>query len=206
MKKIYIIRHGQTDFNLQGIVQGRGIDSDLNELGHSQAEAFWQKYKDIPFDKIYTSSLKRTHQSVHKFIEKGLPWQQFTGLDELDWGIFEGKATQTHDSRRHIAALTYQWQQGKLENKFPNGENPLEVKIRQQEAMAEILSQKQENTILICMHGRALRILLCTLIGKPLTKMDEFHHQNLSLYSLNNENEIFAIEKFNDVEHLNSLK
>ncbi|HRG79965.1 MAG TPA: histidine phosphatase family protein, partial [Cyclobacteriaceae bacterium] len=59
-KKIYIIRHGQTDFNLQGIVQGSGVDSSLNDMGRAQADAFYLTYKDIPFDKIYTSALRRT--------------------------------------------------------------------------------------------------------------------------------------------------
>ena len=52
-KKIYITRHGQTDFNKKGIVQGSGVDSDLNETGRLQAEAFFKKFKDHPFDKLY---------------------------------------------------------------------------------------------------------------------------------------------------------
>ena len=68
-----MIRHGETEYNRQGIVQGSGIDADLNETGRNQAEAFYQKYKDIPFDKVYTSALVRTHQTVEKFIEAGIP-------------------------------------------------------------------------------------------------------------------------------------
>ncbi|MFM8374363.1 MAG: histidine phosphatase family protein, partial [Bacteroidota bacterium] len=37
---VYFIRHGETDFNRQGIIQGRGVDSDLNETGRQQARAF----------------------------------------------------------------------------------------------------------------------------------------------------------------------
>jgi len=67
-KKIYIIRHGQTDFNLQGIVQGSGVDSSLNAMGRAQAQAFFEKYQSIPFAKIYTSALKRTSETVSDFI------------------------------------------------------------------------------------------------------------------------------------------
>ncbi|RZK17301.1 MAG: histidine phosphatase family protein, partial [Flavobacterium sp.] len=91
MKEIYIIRHGETELNRQGIVQGRGVNSDLNDTGRAQATAFYEHYKNIKFDKIYTSELKRTHQTVNSFIELGLPWQQLGGLDELAWGIWEGK-------------------------------------------------------------------------------------------------------------------
>src|SRR5690606_38301771 len=89
-KTIYIIRHGQTDLNFRGVVQGRGMDTDLNDLGRSQAEAFYQYYKNVPFDHIYTSTLKRTHQTVRNFIEKDIPWTQLSGLDEIGWGIYEG--------------------------------------------------------------------------------------------------------------------
>jgi len=43
-KTIYIIRHGETDLNRLGIVQGRGMDTSLNEKGLEQAEAFYQAY------------------------------------------------------------------------------------------------------------------------------------------------------------------
>ena len=44
MKQLYIIRHGETELNRLGIVQGRGVDASLNETGITQAEAFFQKY------------------------------------------------------------------------------------------------------------------------------------------------------------------
>jgi len=70
-KKIYIVRHGQTDFNLNGIVQGSGVDSSLNEHGRAQANAFFQQYGAVKFDAIYTSVLKRTIESVETFIQQG---------------------------------------------------------------------------------------------------------------------------------------
>jgi broad specificity phosphatase PhoE len=97
-KTIYLIRHGETDFNRQGVVQGSGVDSDLNELGQAQAEAFFQHYQHIPFDKVYTSGLKRTHQSVNKFLQKNLLWEQHTGLNEISWGVREGKIPNNRDN------------------------------------------------------------------------------------------------------------
>ncbi|MCZ6694862.1 MAG: histidine phosphatase family protein, partial [Bacteroidetes bacterium] len=74
-KKIYLIRHGQTDFNNRGVVQGSGIDSSLNETGYKQAQAFFDAYQQVPFQKIYTSSLQRTTQTVKPFIDKGIPFE-----------------------------------------------------------------------------------------------------------------------------------
>ena len=69
VKKIYLIRHGQTDFNVQGIVQGSGVDSSLNAAGYEQASRFFAAYKHLPFDKVYTSTLQRTQQSVQGFLD-----------------------------------------------------------------------------------------------------------------------------------------
>ena len=52
MKELYIIRHGETELNRLGIVQGRGINSDLNDTGRAQAEAFYQYYKETKFDAL----------------------------------------------------------------------------------------------------------------------------------------------------------
>jgi probable phosphoglycerate mutase len=68
-KEIYLIRHGETEYNKKGIVQGSGIDADLNETGRNQAEAFHRKYGDVAFQKVYTSALVRTHQTVENLMK-----------------------------------------------------------------------------------------------------------------------------------------
>jgi probable phosphoglycerate mutase len=204
MKQIYIIRHGETELNRQGIVQGRGINSDLNDTGRAQAEAFYQKYKDIPFDKIYTSSLKRTWQTVQKFIDSKLPWEQLTGLDELAWGIWEGKAN-TEDSRDAFRLMLETWQQGDYSAHFEGGESVQDVYDRLKEPMQILMSRPEEETILLCMHGRAMRVFLCLLLNKPLSEMTEFPHQNTVLYKLGFENGQFIMLEFNNASHLEGL-
>ncbi len=200
MKEIYIIRHGETDFNKQGIVQGRGVNSDLNEKGKIQAESFYKAYHHIYFDKIFTSTLKRTHQTVDAFIKKGIPWEQLSGLDELDWGINEGKIS-TQGMKNDFFLLTRRWMNGELDHKFENGESPLEVNKRQKEAINYIVSNDLDENILICMHGRALRILLCELLNKDLSEMDTFPHSNVSLYRLKYHNNQFSLIDFNNTDH-----
>ena len=92
MKKLYIIRHGETEYNKLGMVQGSGIDAPLNETGELQAEAFYQAYHHIPFQKIYTSNLGRTQQTVQKFIDQGIPYEALADMREISWGSQEGVA------------------------------------------------------------------------------------------------------------------
>ncbi len=198
--ELYIIRHGETDFNRRGIVQGRGVDSDLNDHGLQQAQSFYKAYHHVSFDKIYTSTLKRTHQTVRPFIERGIEWEQLSGLDELDWGKNEGRIAST-EMRNEFYQLTKQWMDGQLDQRFEGGETPIEVSIRQKEALEHIL-QNPNQKVLICMHGRALRLLLCQLTQKPLSMMDTFPHSNVSLYRLKYHPEgFFEILDFNNTDH-----
>lgn len=200
-KKIYIIRHGQTDFNLKNIVQGSGVDSSLNDRGIAQAKAFFDYYKHVPFDKIYTSSLKRTKETVKSFLDLGIPCESLAGLNEISWGNKEGfKITPEEDQYYHY--MLKQWQLGNTSLRIEQGESPDDVVQRMKPAVDHIMSKTNERTVLICMHGRAIRILLCILLNYPLKSMDMFEHENLCLYLLNYSGGKFTIELHNDVSHL----
>ncbi len=200
-KTIYLIRHGETDLNKKGIVQGRGMDTDLNDTGRKQSEAFYRAYRHVPFDKIYTSALKRTHQTVKHFIDDGIPWVQYPGLDELAWGVFEGQES-TERTRDAFQGIIQSWAKGDLHIKFEGGENPLEVKERQLEVLEKLIETDSNETILICMHGRAMRLFLCILTEAPIYEMDKFPHLNTTLYKLEYDGEKFHIIDFNNTDHL----
>ncbi len=200
-KTLYIVRHGQTDLNKQGIVQGRGRDTDLNQEGRHQAQLFFEAYKNVPFDKIYISELKRTQQSIQPFIGLGLPYQKLSGLDELAWGVLEGQPS-TPENKAAFMRLLRSWLNGDLDTKFEGGESPNEVKARQLEALDTIMAHPEEKNVLICMHGRAMRLFMCVLLGMPLTEMETFPHQNLVLYKVTWDGTKFEIVDFNNAHHL----
>lgn len=200
-KTLYIVRHGQTDLNKQGIVQGRGMDTNLNDEGRLQAGMFYNAYKNVPFDKIYISKLKRTQQSIQHFIDAGLPYEKLSGLDELAWGVHEGQPS-TPETKSAFMKLMREWTSGNLDVKFEKGESPNEVLQRQKEALKIIMSHPDEKNVLICMHGRAMRLFLCLLTNQPLTQMDKFPHQNLVLYKVTYDGSRFEIAEFNNAIHL----
>jgi len=179
-KRIYFVRHGETDCNSKNLIQGRGINAPLNALGHQQAEAFYRYYKHIPFDRIYTSSLQRTHQSMAPLIQSGIPHEILSGFDEMDFGIMEGKAMFDANGAFMLESLLNQWKECNGDAKVEGGESPYDVQVRMSNALEYILSRMEETNVVVCMHGRALRILLCHLLNKPISSMEQFFHPNLT--------------------------
>lgn len=202
-KKIYLVRHGQTEFNKKGIVQGSAVNSSLNDTGRAQADAFYQAYKHIPFDAVYTSALNRSIESVQAFIDQPLPHFIRPGLNEISWGEMDGKlATATeHNAYKDLLA---RWQQGDVDFKMWGGESPLDVQKRQVPVVQEMLDSPYQ-TILVCMHGRAIRILLSLITKTHLSEMDQFQHGNLCLYVLEGNSTDVQILCSNDQQHLNGL-
>ena len=200
-KKIYLIRHGQTDYNLQGIVQGSLVDTDLNDTGLEQSKLFFEKYKDIPFDKIYTSKLKRSQQSVSAFTKLGIPTEAYAGFNEISWGNKDGHKVSMADNS-YYKDILQKWADGKFDIPIEGGESPFDVQKRQQPVWDLIQSREDESTILICMHGRAIRILLCLVLDESLSMMDSFEHHNLGLYVLESKNGKTTLITRNDLSHL----
>ncbi|WP_223649157.1 histidine phosphatase family protein [Hymenobacter psoromatis] len=201
IQQLYLLRHGQTDFNVQGIVQGSGINSDLNDRGRAQAAQFWEVYQDVPFDRMYTSKLKRTQQSVQQFIDKGIPHESYPALNEISWGTREGTRITPEEDIEYARVLAA-WRVGDDHARLPGGESPAQVAARQRPFIELLRSRPQDEMVLVCLHGRALRVLLCQLLGYPLRCMDGFEHQNLCLYKLHYVGGRYTIRNFLDVSHL----
>lgn len=200
-KLIYILRHGQTDYNLQGIIQGGGVDTSLNETGRKQAQAFFDAYKDIPFEAVITSRLQRTHQTVAPFLDLGLPWEQMAELNEMGWGDHEGKAS-TPQMRLEYRRVMSAWDAGDYTAAMPNGESAQELEVRLARFVAH-LRERPESHLLVCSHGRSMRGLMCLLTERPLSAMGSFTHANTGLWIVRQRADgDFELLSENDTQHL----
>ncbi|GAB4237013.1 MAG: hypothetical protein Tsb0034_11920 [Ekhidna sp.] len=182
------------------MVQGRGVDPSLNDEGIRQSLSAFNVLKKEGFDHIYTSSLKRTHETVRPFVEAGIMTSAYEGFDEISWGNQEGKEA-SYEAKNLYAATVNGWREGNLELNVGGGENPLQVMERQKKAMQEVLNSDHER-VLICMHGRAMRVLLCWVLNYPLSYMDGFPHQNCAYYAINYRSDRFYLKHFNKIDHL----
>ena len=191
------MRHAQTEYNKKGIIQGSEVDSDINKFGDNQSSLFYDYYKSIPFDMVYVSALKRTYQTVRRFTEAGIPCKKLKEFNEISWGINQGKS----DDLKEYEELINSWLSGDLDNKFENGESPNEMSERLVRGFDKIIEESHEN-VLLCIHGRALRILLSKIIDNDLTKMDKYTHSNTGVYIIDYNNKKYNIVAKNLRNHI----
>ena len=199
-KTIFILRHGQTDYNKNHIVQGSGVNSHLNDKGRAQASAFFQHYKDYNFDVVLTSKLIRTHQTVEPFIQTGIPWEQMEEINEMSWGIHEGKSSNP-EMIAEYRNMIEQWKKGNYNVGIEGGESAAQLYARISKFVDHIKSRQEQN-ILVCSHGRAMRCIVSTLKGEALYKMETYQHSNTGLYRIQYQDSRFIFELENDTQHL----
>jgi len=197
---IYFIRHGETDLNRLNIVQGSGMDTELNELGRAQARAFYEVYQDVAFELVVTSKLQRTHQTVAHFLEKGIPWHQTEDINEISWGAHEGASPNPERTQAFLELLN-NWKQGNLDAALPEGESARQLGERVQRFVAW-LKTRPEKRILVATHGRTMRALITHLKGVSLTDMEGVPHVNTGCYVVRFKEDEVVFEMENDVTHL----
>ncbi|MAS38771.1 MAG: histidine phosphatase family protein [Flammeovirgaceae bacterium] len=195
--RLHIIRHAETEYNKLGVIQGSEVDSELNKIGLRQSELFYEYYKNHNFKKIYVSGLMRTFQTVKKFTDNGFPYEKISDFNEISWGVNQGK----NDDLAEYKMLTDSWKAGNLDNKFENGESPNEMVVRLMIGLEKILNDNLDS-VLLCIHGRALRVLLSKIIDNDLTMMDKYVHSNTGMYIIEYNEGKYSIIKSNLREHL----
>ena len=99
--KLYVVRHGQTDENASGIMQGRTINSQLNRIGIMQATEVKNKLKDIKFTACFTSPLIRSWSTAMIIAGDKVEIKQDDRLIERYLGNLEGKDRETYDVEKY---------------------------------------------------------------------------------------------------------
>lgn len=200
-KRMYIFRHGETEYNRLKMMQGRSIDVSLNEQGNSQVNKFFEYYKNVPFEVVFSSDLKRSIESVARFREMDIPHVIDPRITEVSWGINEGKVLDSEVMER-FRIMIKEWKNGNHDYCIPGGESATALKKRIESFVYDIKRRKEKN-ILINTHGRALRMLVTRLLDEPVEAMEKYEHNNTGMYLFEYDGEQITLIKENDTSHLN---
>lgn len=177
---LYLVRHGETDYNRQGIMQGGGIDSRLNDTGRAQARALARRLASVEVDALYASTLQRATQTADILARPHQPLSRthLRDLGEMDWGVYEGDSP-SKNRDESVRALKSAWREGQFDRAPEGGESIREVQHRACRALRHILLREDGRTVLVVAHGRYLRVLLATLLDAyELDDMADLDHSN----------------------------
>ncbi|ORX98002.1 phosphoglycerate mutase-like protein [Basidiobolus meristosporus CBS 931.73] len=177
---LYLCRHGETDLNRKLVLQGRGVNAPLNQIGRQQAALLGEWFKDIQVDVLCASTLMRAQQTAAE-IRKQHPdaqYKEYPGICELDFGKREG-----YEFDESLDALLDKWNLDKdFDAKFEGGESPRDVENRALPTIAKIIESVPEGVsqpgVVAVIHGRLLRILLSSILCGNLHEMPAFSHSN----------------------------
>lgn len=163
--KLYLIRHGETDWNIVKRLQG-ATDIPLNENGEALARETAEGLKEIPFDIIFTSPLKRAYRTAE--IVKGdreIPIISDDRIREIGFGDYEGLISKTESYSIPDPEFKFFFTKTDCYKTPPNGE-PIESLLERTNEFLEELKKREDlkdKTILVSTHGAAVRALLSNI-------------------------------------------
>jgi broad specificity phosphatase PhoE len=160
MTRVFLVRHGATDWNKEKRAQGHA-DIDLNEDGHRQAAAVASELAHERIDAVFSSDLKRALDTAAAIaLAHGLQVEIDPDLREIDQGEWEGLTTD--EIRARWPEL---WGPGRHYNARPGGESPQQVKSRSLRALAKAAAAHPEGTIVVVSHGGTIRWISAKALG-----------------------------------------
>ena len=201
MGTLLIVRHGETEWNAEGRIQGH-TDIGLSENGAQQARSLGQRLADRQIDVAYSSALKRTSETARLALgHRNVVLNETPRLREYHKGIFEGMTLteiQTQFPDEYPKYL-----EKDLSYAPEGGETTRDVSTRMASIFQEIKAKHLDETVLVVSHGGALRAAMVSLLGMPLEGNWSFVFGNCGLTMVDTFADNAVLRLFNDTSHIN---
>lgn len=200
MGTLYLARHGETDWNVQGRAQGQ-TDIPLNETGRRQAERLAERLADTPFAAAYTSDSSRASETAEILVrDRSIPLQRTPELRETSFGRWEGLAY--GEAAERDPADWARYMTGDLDFAPPGGESPREVMARIGVFVESLKSRHDGEDLLLVGHGHSLTATAVRLLRLPPEAFWRFQlgQVGLSVVVLDPDGATLAL--WNDTSHV----
>lgn len=203
MTKIYLIRHGQSEWNYLGKVQGQK-NTKLTMLGKMQAESMGNRLINENIDIIYSSDLERAFNTAEIISEKiKKPIIKSKSIREINFGIWEGLTKK--DLLENYRKEYNIWLKTPEKLKIEGAESLESLKNRSIKWLDNIIKENPEKNIAIISHSATLKVLLLGILNIPLTNFKNISISNVSLNIIEYRDYNKVLVKLNDVSHLKGL-
>lgn len=196
----YIIRHGQTEWNILGKTQGHG-NSPLTEKGIAQAEELAVGMEKYPIDMIFSSDLGRAVQTAEIVGKKfGIEVQKTEALREMGFGEWEGKLIP--EITEKYADIYIMWRNEPHLAKIPGGETLDTIKERLEKFIDELNNKYNNKNILLVSHSVTVRVFLLLMLDSGMKNIYRIKQDNTALNIVEWRDYGPVVTKMNDTSHI----
>lgn len=199
--RLYLIRHGQTDWNVAGKIQGCH-DIPLNETGRKQAQYLAEGMKKRPVAHVYSSPQIRALETARAIAaSQGVEVTAIPGLREVEFGDWEGMTwgeIKERDPERYAS-----WVETPAEVTPPGGESRAQIYERIGDAVSTIIKEAKGDVAVVS-HGAALVYAVSYMFRNEVGPHDEIIVKNVSITTVEYDRETghFRMIQENDLSHL----
>ncbi|KRO00223.1 histidine phosphatase family protein [Companilactobacillus kimchiensis] len=206
--ELYFVRHGKTEWNLEGKYQGGHGDSPLLEESLHDITLLAKRMQDIVIDHMYSSPLPRaktTAETLIKDLNRQVPFSIVDGLREFDLGIMEGRKFSELENEMPEVIYAFRHQPKDYDYSLIRGESFEQVAKRTTAAVEKIVAEnKAQANIVIVSHGAALVTMIQSLLGTSVADIRKNGGlSNTSLTHLQYNDGKYKLIKWNETGYLN---
>lgn len=202
MKKIYLARHGESQWNVSKIVQGQK-NIPLTDKGIKQAELLGKRLINEQIEKIYSSDLARAYDTakiIGKIIDVEVePMKEFR---EINFGVWEGLSK--NELLTKYRTEYEKWLKNPKDLILEGAETLAELQERALEGINKIINLNGDryNNILIVSHSATIKVIILGLLGISLNNFKNLTLGNVSLSIIEYRNYNKVLKLFNNTDHV----
>jgi probable phosphoglycerate mutase len=201
--RIYFIRHGETDWNVDKRIQGQ-TDTPLNETGRGQALAMAFNAAHHDFSAVYSSDLVRALDTARMIAgRRGLEVRSLPQLRERHFGNFQGMTAEEGLQRYPAADVWYTARDVNYD--FVTGESLVQFAERVKDAVDKLAKHHLNQTIAVVSHAGVLEIVYRKATGRPLHTPRDFVIPNCALNWFSFDDKGWHLEAWDDHHHLKKV-
>lgn len=206
MTRLFLVRHGETEWNKNGKVQGR-TDIELSSEGIMQAKLLAERLMTEDINVIYSSSLKRAHRTAEIIAEyKQCEVIESDMIHEICFGPWEGMAINEIKDKYSEHFRVYR--EDPVNFELPGAETFIDLTTRTYNAIIDIVNRHKGSNILLVSHGVAIKAAIIKILGMDIADYKGFRIDNASVSILefpDNNFEKPVVVCLNDTSHLEKV-
>ncbi len=201
MLRVYFVRHGETDWNVEGRLQGL-TDTALNAQGLAQAKSLAERLaEEDDFTALYTSPLRRAYTTGEIVGARlGLKPISDARLVERDMGRVEGLTSAEIEAR--FPDIYRAWKAGLRRSPFPGEETRQDFQQRLREFLEDIRGRHSDRKVAVITHGGAMGMIMATVMQLDLERRFPFWFDNASFSIVEFGGPVPRVLALNDTCHL----